>query len=232
MQERKKIFVLTGAIIFAESGVPTFRGGGQSAVWNGLPFNQISSAKMVGENLAEVWDWFDYRRGVLSKCEPNPAHFALAEWEKYFEDFTLVTQNVDGLHTRAGLENIIELHGNINRSRCLNCERRFRMKAEEVLHKPEICDNCGGKVRPDMVLFGEMLPVGAYEKALEKAENCDVFFIFGTSALVYPAAILPEAVKQNGAYLIEIYPEETPITNFCDESLCGKAGDILPDLLS
>ncbi|MGI8670732.1 MAG: SIR2 family NAD-dependent protein deacylase, partial [Aridibacter sp.] len=174
----------------------------------------------------------DYRRGLLRKCEPNPAHCALAAWGKYLEDFTLVTQNVDGFHTRAGSENIIELHGNINRSRCLNCEKRFLMKAEDVPHKPEICDNCSGKVRPDVVLFGEMLPLGAYEKALEKAENCDVFFIIGTSALVYPAAILPEAAKQNGAYLVEINPEETPITHFCDESLCGKAGDILPNLLS
>ncbi len=229
--EAKSVCVLTGAGISAESGVPTFRGGGQTAVWKGMPFDEISSARMVRENLAEVWEWFDYRRGVLQKCEPNPAHFALAEWESHFEDFTLVTQNIDGLHKRAKSDKVIEVHGNINRSRCVKCGKTFQMKAEEVPHKPEKCEVCNENVRPDVVLFGEMLPAGAYEKASQKAATCDLFFVIGTSALVYPAAMLPEIAKQNGAYLVEVNPEETPLTPYCDESLRGKAGEILPFII-
>ncbi len=230
-KQARSICVLTGAGISAESGVPTFRGGGQSAVWKGMPFDQISSVRMIKEDLDEVWEWFDYRRGVLQKCEPNPAHIALAKWEKHFEEFTIVTQNVDGLHTRAGSENVIEVHGNINRSRCLNCEKRFQMNADEVPHKPLNCDECEAKVRPDVILFGEMLPPDAYERASHKAQTCDVFLVIGTSALVYPAAMLPEIAKRNGAYLVEINPEQTPLTDFCDESFRGKAGEILPNLL-
>ncbi len=226
----EKICVLTGAGVSAESGVPTFRGGGNSAVWKGMPFDRISSAQMVRENLAEVWEWFNYRRGVLGKCQPNAAHFALAEWQDKFEDFTLVTQNIDGLHTRAGSREVLELHGNINRSYCTKCEKRFQMTAEDVPHKPDICDECGAILRPDVVLFGEMLPFEVFQKAEQKARECDLFFVIGTSALVYPAAGLAEIAKFSGAYLVEVNPEETPMTGFCDEILRGKAGEILPIL--
>lgn len=230
LSEAKKVCVLTGAGVSAESGVPTFRGGGSAAVWKGMPFDEISSAKMVRENLSEVWEWFDYRRGVLAKCAPNPAHVILAEWETRFVEFTLVTQNIDGLHRRAGSKNPIEVHGSINRSRCVECSRTVLMDAGTIPHEPDKCMDCGGNLRPDVVLFGEMLPAGAFEKASEKAENCDLFFVIGTSALVYPAAMLPEIAKSRGAFLVEINPEETPLTRFCDESLSGKAGEILPGL--
>lgn len=230
IEDAKKVCVLTGAGISAESGVPTFRGGGNSAVWKGMPFDQISSARMVRENLAEVWEWFDYRRGVLQNCQPNAAHFTLAEWQNKFEDFTLVTQNIDGLHTRAGSEDLLELHGNINRSYCTKCEKRFQMNAGEVPHKPENCDECGAKVRPDVVLFGEILPMEIFRKAEQKSRECDLFFIIGTSALVYPAAGLAEIAKHSGAKLIEINPEETPMTNFCDFQIREKAGEFLPSL--
>ena len=228
LESAKRVCVLTGAGISAESGVPTFRGGGNSAVWKGMPFDQISSARMVRENLEEVWKWFDYRRGVLAKCQPNAAHFALTEWQGKFEDLTLVTQNVDGLHARAGSRDVLELHGNINRSYCTNCARRFQMRAEDVPHKPEICDECGANVRPDVVLFGEMLPHKIFQKAERKARECDLFFVVGTSAHVYPAAGLAEIAKFSGAYLVEVNPEETPMTGYCDETLRGKAGEILP----
>lgn len=230
LKDAEKICVLTGAGISAESGVPTFRGGGHSAVWKGMPFDQISSARMVRENLAAVWEWFDYRRGVLSKLEPNAAHFALARWQDKFADFTLVTQNVDGLHARAGSRGVLELHGNINRSYCTNCRKRFEMNAEDVPHKPENCGACGAPVRPDVVLFGEMLPAEAFQKAEEKSRDCELFFIIGTSALVYPAAGLAEIAKFAGAKLIEINMEETPMTAFCDFQIKGKAGEILPAL--
>jgi NAD-dependent deacetylase len=223
-----KVCVLTGAGISAESGIPTFRGGGESAVWKGMPFEQISSARMVKEDLDAVWEWFDYRRGLYKDCQPNPAHLALAEWQDRFDDFTLVTQNVDGLHERAGSTNVIELHGNINYAKCENCGNAFKMNVEDVPHKPTHCEECGTKLRPNVVLFGEMLPLGAFEKAAEKAANCEIFFIVGTSALVYPAAGLAEIAKANGAYLIEVNPETTPMSSICDESLQGKAGEILP----
>lgn len=227
--EAKSVCVLTSAGISAESGVPTFRGGGKNPnVWKGMPFDQISSARMVRENLKEVWNWFDYRRDFLKKCQPNPAHLALVKWERKFENFTLITQNVDELHTRAGSENVIEIHGNINRSRCVKCNKRFQMKAEDVPHKPEKCDDCQGEVRPDTVLFGEMLPTGTYEKAFERSSDCDLFFVIGTSALVYPAAMLPETAKREDAYVVEINPEITTMSSICDESLQGQAGKILP----
>lgn len=229
--DAKNVCVLTGAGISAESGIPTFRGGGHATVWKGMPFEQISSARMVKENLAEVWEWFDYRRGVLKECEPNDAHFALAGWENYFDEFTLITQNVDGLHARAGSKKIIEVHGNINRSICLNCKKRFQMNADDVPHEPEKCDNCGENVRPDVVLFGEMLPVGAFEEASVKAESCDIFFVIGTSALVYPAAGLPELAFQNGAYLVEVNPEDTALSGYCNEIIRGNAGEIIPEFL-
>jgi NAD-dependent deacetylase len=230
LQKTRNVCVLTGAGISAESGIPTFRGGGESVVWKGMPFEQISSARMVREDLDAVWEWFDYRRGLYKECLPNPAHYALADWQNIFEDLTLITQNVDGLHERAGSKDIIELHGNINHAKCENCETIYKMNAEDVPHQPTHCENCELKLRPDVVLFGEMLPLGAFEKAKLKAANCDIFFIVGTSALVYPAASLAEIAKSNGAYLVEINPEETPMSDFCDESLRGKAGEILPNL--
>ncbi|HQU82290.1 MAG TPA: NAD-dependent deacylase [Pyrinomonadaceae bacterium] len=230
IKNAKRVCVLTGAGISAESGVPTFRGGENAAVWKGMPFDQISSARMVRENVEEVWEWFDYRRGVLQNCQPNAAHFALADWEKKFEDFTLVTQNIDGLHARAGSSNVLELHGNINCSYCTKCEKRFQMNAVEVPHKPENCDECGARVRPDVVLFGEMLPYEIFNEAQFAAKMCDLFFIIGTSALVYPAAGLADYAKSRNAVLVEINPEETPMTDVCDFQIREKAGEFLPAL--
>ena len=221
------IAILTGAGISAESGVPTFRGGGGTAVWKGMRFDQISSAEMVRRDLPAVWEWFDYRRGVLRECEPNPAHFAIAEWQERFGSLTLVTQNIDGLHRAAGSSDVIEVHGNINRSRCVSCSTVFQMERDTVPHDPDLCE-CGSPVRPDVVLFGEMLPQGAYERGAAAAASCDVFLTIGTSALVYPAAMLPEIARKSGAVVVEVNPEGTPLTAMCDVSLRGKAGEILP----
>lgn len=224
--EAKKVCVLTGAGISAESGVPTFRGKDGFSMWKGMPFEIISSAQMVRDDLDEVWAWFDYRRGRLGDCRPNPGHLALAEWEKRFGRFTLVTQNIDGLHGTAGSSEIIELHGNINRSYCIKCGERH--VNETVPHDPDKCRACGGRLRPDVVLFGEMLPDGAFEQAETRARDCDLFFSIGTSALVYPAAALPVIAKRSGAYLVEVNPEPTELSDLCDVTLQGKAGEILP----
>jgi NAD-dependent deacetylase len=231
--EAKKVCVLTGAGISAESGVPTFRGEGQSAVWKGMPFDEISSARMVKENLPEVWEWFDYRRGVLQKCQPNEAHRALMIWESRLrENFLLVTQNIDGLHTQAGSRNILELHGNIQRSKCTKgCRLKYEMLPTEIPHAPENCDLCDAPLRPDVVLFGEMLPEGYFEYAVEFVSGCDLFMSIGTSAVVYPAAGLAEVARRNGAFCIEINPEETPASYLYNESLRGKAAAILSRIL-
>lgn len=222
----QRVLVLTGAGISAESGVPTFRGGGQSVVWKGLPFDVISSAGMAQRDLPAVWEWFDYRRDLLQSLQPNSGHLAIARWASAFPEFTLVTQNVDGLHQKAGSRNVIELHGNIWRARCVACHSRYELSAGE--QRPRQCVGCGELLRPDVVLFGELLPAGAFELAAGKAADSELCIVVGTSSLVYPAASLPEIAKASGAYLCEVNPELTPLSPLCDEVLSGKAGELLP----
>src|SRR5882724_8966641 len=150
-ESASSVLVLTGAGVSAESGVPTFRGEGNSAVWKGLPFDVISSAHMVERDLPAVWEWFDYRRDLLKILEPNAAHSAIVDWAHGFEDFTLVTQNIDGLHQKAGSRDVIELHGSIWRARCISCHSRYEFSPEEL--RPQECVGCGDAVRPDVVLF-------------------------------------------------------------------------------
>ena len=225
LQSASKVFVLTGAGISAESGVPTFRGGGGAAVWKGLPFDVISSALMVQRNLPAVWEWFDYRRELLESLGPNAGHYELARWQTIFPECTIATQNIDGLHQKAGAVNVIELHGNIWRARCTTCQSHWEIHTH---NRPDSCFECGDPLRPDVVLFGEMLPAGAFERAAMMASDADLCFVIGTSALVYPAAGLPEIAKEAGAYLCEINPEPTPLSQVCDEVLNGMAGEILP----
>jgi NAD-dependent deacetylase len=166
----------------------------------------------------------------VSEAGPNPGHLALAELERGVPNFTLITQNVDGLHQRAGSREVIELHGNLLRSKC----SRESVIAEPEEHDEDIpprCPRCGASLRPDVVWFGEMLPPGALEEASEAARGCDVFLSVGTSGLVYPAAALPYEALEIGATLVEINPNETPLTPHADHSLRGAAGQVLPDLL-
>ncbi len=220
------VLVLTGAGVSAESGVPTFRGGGNTAVWKGLPFDVISSARMVQSDLPAVWDWFDYRRNLLKPLEPNAAHMEITRWQERFAQCTVVTQNIDGLHQKAGSRDVIELHGSIWRSRCVECESRFEIAPAGL--RPDACIDCGNNLRPDVVLFGEVLPAGAFELAAAKAAECELCFVVGTSGLVYPAAGIPEIARSAGAYLCEVNPERTPLSNLCDQVLTGKAGELLP----
>ncbi len=226
--EATNVLVLTGAGVSAESGVPTFRGGGNTAVWKGLPFEVISSAGMVERDLPAVWEWFNYRRGLLEALKPNPAHKAIARWQDRFSRFTLVTQNIDGLHQAAGSREVIELHGSIWRARCVNCGARHSLRELRTDNGVPACFDCGNSMRPDVVLFGETLPVGAFEQAAAKAESCDLCFVVGTSAVVYPAASIPEIARAAGAYVVEVNPERTPLSDFSDEVLTGNAGETLP----
>jgi NAD-dependent deacetylase len=228
LRSARRVFVLTGAGVSAESGVPTFRDGGDTAVWKGMPFEVISSAGMVRSNLPEVWEWFDYRRGVLGHCRPNPAHDVIARWQDMFDSFTLATQNIDGLHAAAGSREVLELHGNAWRARCLKCGNREDIRDKPADVRPPLCDACGERMRPDVVLFGEMLPERVWISAAERAAHCDLCFVVGTSAIVYPAAGLPHAAAEAGAYLVEVNPEPTPLSEMCDVTLRGAAGEILP----
>jgi NAD-dependent deacetylase len=194
-----------------------------------MPFDVISSAGMVERDLPAVWEWFDYRRDILAKLTPNAAHQALARWQDRFAEFTLVTQNVDGLHQKAGSRDAVELHGNIWRARCTVCRFSHDMSTEGK--RPSACLECGNLLRPDVVLFGEMLPLGAFEFAAERASRCDLCFVIGTSGLVYPAAGIPEIASAAGAFVCEVNPERTPLSDLCDEVMTGKAGDVLPQFL-
>jgi NAD-dependent deacetylase len=229
----RKVLLLTGAGVSAESGVPTFRGGGTSTVWRGMPFEQLSSAEMVEKDLPLVWDWFEYRRGVVRECAPNAAHRAIvdAQTSGRFENFTLVTQNIDGLHRAAGSVELIELHGHIHDGRCLSCGTICPLDSLPAEERPPVCPECGDSMRPHVVLFGEGLDEDALLLAYEKAADCDVCIVVGTSALVYPAMHIPEIAKREGAFLIEVNLDETPFTPKADVSLFGKAGEILPLLL-
>jgi NAD-dependent deacetylase len=208
--------------------VPTFRGGGKTVVWKGMPFSVISSAGMVERDLPEVWEWFNYRRGRLASIKPNGAHETIARWQDRFDALGLVTQNIDGLHQAAGSRDVIELHGSIWRARCFDCSAHHNVRELKFDSGVPSCFDCGGHLRPDVVLFGEMLPVGAFERAAMKAETCELCFVVGTSAVVYPAASIPEIARSVGAYLVEVNPERTPLSELCDEVLTGKAGEILP----
>jgi NAD-dependent deacetylase len=222
---------LTGAGVSAESGVPTFRGG--ENIWRGMPFQELSSARMVQEDLPLVWEWFDYRRGVVGNCEPNAGHIAIAEAQRSgrFSEFTLITQNIDGLHAKAGSTGIIELHGNIHQARCLSCGRLQELSGIDADERPPVCSECFDSMRPNVVLFGESLDEDALLEAYDKAAACDVCIVVGTSALVYPAMHIPEIAKRAGAFLIEVNLEETPLTQNADVSLFGPTAEILPNLL-
>jgi NAD-dependent deacetylase len=229
----RSVAVLTGAGISAESGVPTFRGGGGSEIWSwrGRPVTELSSAELMATDPKLVWEWFDYRRGMLKDLRPNPGHLALADWERRFDNFSLITQNIDDLHGAAGSQNVLELHGNIWRARCLRCASTFEARDSPLEENPPRCFVCGGPARPDVVLFGELLPEGVFERAQESAMRADLFFVIGTSAVVYPAAALPITSKQSGARVIEVNPELTDISFLAEITLLGKAGEILPQFI-
>jgi NAD-dependent deacetylase len=222
-----RIVVLTGAGVSAESGVPTFRGGGGTDVWRGMPFAELSSARMVASDLPLVWEWFEYRRGVLAGCEPNPAHISLAQLQAGKPEMVLVTQNIDDLHNAAGSRDVLELHGNIWRGRCLVCDERSRV-GTPLSEIPPRCGSCDGSLRPDVVLFGEYLPADVFEAAVAASVRAELFLVVGTSAIVYPAAELPAIAARRGAFVVDVNPEASALSALADVHLQGNAGDILP----
>ncbi len=208
LRAAERVAVLTGAGVSAESGVPTFRDA-QTGLWARYDPTQLATPDAFRRNPALVWDWYAYRRDLIAAARPNPAHYALAEMETLFPDFTLITQNIDDLHRAAGSRAIIELHGNIRRVKCAGCGKATSAW-DDSREKPPRCVHCGGLLRPDVVWFGESLPPDALRRAVAAAERAQVFFSIGTSAVVEPAASLPRAARRRGALLVEINPEATP----------------------
>jgi NAD-dependent deacetylase len=223
------VAALTGAGISAESGVPTFRG--NNGLWKKFKPEELANFDAFIRNPDLVWEWYAYRKKLIAEVKPNPGHYALAEMEKLFQDFAVITQNIDNLHCRAGSRKVYELHGNIERNYCINCGRRYRNEELASTTSSPRCVDCGGLIRPDVVWFGELLPTEPWELADRASRNADVFFSIGTSAIVYPAASLPLVAKENGAYIVEINAEPTPLSDIAHESLIGKAGEILPRLV-
>jgi len=221
--------VLTGAGISAESGVPTFRGAG--GLWEGRRVEDVATPEAFARNPREVWDFYRWRLRNLAEVKPNPGHYALARLEQRSEHFWLITQNIDGLHAEAGSRNVIEVHGTVREVRCNAC--RWRQDIREVLEEdvPK-CRECGDLMRPAVVWFGEMLPPEALQAAQEATEHCDLMLVVGTSGLVQPAASFAYWAKNNGAKIIEVNLEPTPISSIADVSLLGKSGEILPQLIS
>lgn len=208
------VVVLTGAGVSAESGVPTFRDA-QTGLWAQFDPRELATPDAFERDPHLVWKWYAWRRELVTRADPNPAHRALVALEDEARAFTLITQNVDDLHRRAGSRNLLELHGNIQRSKC-SVEGVVVQGHDEDVELPR-CPVCGAYLRPDVVWFGEMLDAWTLGEAERLARHCDVFVSIGTSAEVYPAAALPQAAKQAGALVIEINPEETPVSAYADQ---------------
>jgi NAD-dependent deacetylase len=225
----ERLVALTGAGISAESGVPTFREA-QTGLWARFRPEELASPAAYHRDPRLVWEWYAWRRELTARAQPNPGHYALVEIERYFPNFVLITQNVDGLHQRAGSIQILELHGNIQRTRCMD-EGNLVESWHDSGVIPPLCPKCGGLLRPDVIWFGENLPADTLQAAWEAAETADVFLSIGTSTLVEPAASLPFTARQYGAVVVEVNPHETPLTHLAAFSLKGPAGLVLPILI-
>jgi NAD-dependent deacetylase len=221
-----RVAALTGAGISAESGVPTFRGA--DGLWKTYRAEALATPEAFAHDPALVWEWYDWRRGLIAPVEPTAGHAVLAAWERRFEGFTVITQNVDGLHARAGSRSVVELHGNIWKLRCTREGTVEECRVTPLARIPPVCAGCGALLRPHVVWFGEALDPAVLRRAFAAAEACQAMLVIGTSAVVEPAASLPRAAAQAGAKIVELNIEPTPLTPLADVYLPGKAGEILP----
>ena len=224
----KSISVLTGAGISQESGIPTFRGA--DGLWKQYRAEDLATPEAFSRNPTLVWEWYAWRRATISRAQPNAAHYALVDLESRFNgsqahSFTLLTQNVDGLHERAGSRNVVRLHGDIWQLRCPSCGTERQDYSVPLDPFPPRC-SCSFLMRPGVVWFGEPLPQREWERAAVAARKAEIFLVVGTSALVHPAASLPLLGKQNGARVVEINPDPTPISRLADLVIRGKAAEV------
>ncbi|HET9111886.1 MAG TPA: NAD-dependent deacylase [Ktedonobacterales bacterium] len=248
LREARYVFMLTGAGVSAESGIPTFRAPG-TGLWSQYRLEDFATPSAWRRDPSLVWSWYTHRRRLARRARPNPAHLGLAQLERWLAargaSSLIATQNVDGLHQRAGSSDVIELHGSLFRFRCVDEGVSIawedpedddqaaleRLEQGERLQPPP-CPRCSSALRPDVVWFEEPLPIGPWTQAHEAAERCDVCIVVGTSARVYPAANLPGSALRHGAYLIEINPEVTGMTGRAHWAAQASAGLALPALLS
>jgi NAD-dependent deacetylase len=205
--------------------VPTFRG--KDGLWRNYRAEELATPFAFQDDPKLVWEWYDWRRGLISKCEPNEAHRTLVKMEEAFDDFLLITQNVDGLHQLAGSKRMVTIHGNIFTVRCTKCGKEREDRTHPLPELPPKCE-CGGLLRPAVVWFHESLQPDDLIRAQDASSRCDIMFVVGTSGIVYPAAGLPQQAKMNGAFVFEFNLEPSNISGIADISFFGKAGEELP----
>lgn len=227
LRSARHVCVLTGAGASAESGVPTFRGA-QSGLWEKYDPLQLATPEAFVADPGLVWRWYEWRRDLVRQVEPNAGHVALAELATLVPELTLITQNVDGLHQRAGSKGVIEFHGNLFANRCFDEGTLVEPVGDG---EPPRCPGCGAPVRPGVVWFGEAIPEDALNRSVAAAADCDVFLSIGTSSQVYPAAALADSARDSGAYTVEINPETTDLAGQLDLAVNGKFGETIPELV-
>jgi len=223
----KKIVFVTGAGISQESGIPTFRG--NDGLWRKYDPMTLATIDAFYQNPKLVWEWYEERRQNILEANPNPGHIAIAELEKY-RQVSVLTQNIDGLHQRAGSTRVYELHGSIITIKCTVCDFKDTITSS-FSQLPPLC-KCGNMLRPDVVWFGEALPQDIWHSAIDQSISCDVMIVVGTSLTVSPANLLPVYAKENGALMIEVNPDKTPMSGTMDLSIRSSAAKALPELLS
>lgn len=231
LERARHIGVLTGAGVSAPSGIPTFRGA--DGLWRNHRADDLATPRGFARDPKLVWEWYDWRRGLIAAAEPNAAHHVLARWQHRFERCTIATQNVDGLHERAGAD-VLRLHGSIWRvachAGCAGSPADWEDLRVPLAPLPPPCPHCGGIIRPAVVWFGEPLPLDVFRKAYDAAEACDVFLVIGTSAIVQPAASLWEHARGAGAFVVEINPTRTVASDEVDVSVQADAAEALASL--
>ncbi|MEN8242778.1 MAG: NAD-dependent deacylase [Chloroflexota bacterium] len=229
LRSAQQVVVLTGAGVSKESGIPTFREA-QTGLWANYNPEDLATPEAFQRDPKLVWEWYTWRRGLVSEASPNPGHYAIVEIARRVPGFSLITQNVDGLHQRAGSDAVLELHGNIMRTKCFE-ENVLVESWQDNEGIPPKCPRCGGFLRPDVVWFGEGLPEGVLDQAVEAAVGADVFLSVGTSSVVQPAASLPLYARQAGALVVEINPESTPLSQLAEMVIPHPSGEALPALV-
>ncbi len=237
LQQARHVVVFTGAGVSAESGIPTFRDA-MTGLWERFDAEDLATSDAFEKDKELVWGWYEWRRMKVLQAKPNAAHLAIAELERYVPRLTVVTQNVDDLHERAGSTNVLHLHGSLHAPRCFTCSHPYQFPAG-IPQEPEDgrrlspphCVRCGGYIRPGVVWFGETMPIDALEQSFDEAKVCDVLFTIGTSGVVYPAATIPPLAKKSGAKVIKVNPTDNPLDSASTWRLNGAAGEMLPRVL-
>ena len=229
LRSSRHVCVLTGSGISAESGVQTFREA-QTGLWERFDPHELATPEAFLRDPVLIWNWYRWRRDLVAKVKPNSGHRALVDLQAQVRDFTLITQNVDGLHQRAGSQNVIEFHGNLFEDRCF-VEDCVVTEEYDAYATVPTCPACGSNLRPGVVWFGEAIPQNALQDSMTAASSCDLFLSIGTSSLVWPAAGLADTARAAGATIVEVNPDTTPLSNATDFQLNGNAGTIVPELL-